>query len=758
VVAAEPVKPAPALPVEAQPRAAAPVVAAVEPSKPAPAAGAAEAKLSTPAPVAAAVEPAKPAPVTPAPAVTTAETKPTVAAAGPAKPVLATPAATAAVEAKRVVVAPPVPVVVAAEPVKSAPTSVVTAEPVKSARASSDPSLEKTRAPAAVPAVAVVQPMKPDYVLAEAKNPTDGRSSFVGTAGTLPAAQPASTTPAIAVTVGAAQPVADRAEPAKPAPAAAASATTPTAVLAQAEPVKPAAPKPAPAAEPEASGAPKFTISRYAVEGSTLLKQQDIDRALAPFTGPGKDFGDVQRALEALQLTYQKEGYGGVEIRLPEQELEKGEVKLRVIEPKIAKITVEGNEYFTEANVRRSVPALKEGETPNSREIGKSVRLANENPSKQSAVLLRASEREDQLDATIRVSDVDPKRYSVSLDNTGNSETHYERLGLAFQHSNMFGLDQVLTAQFITAPLNYHDVTVFGVGYRIPLYSFGDSLDLVAGYSNVDSGTVQNLFVVSGQGAVYAVRYNQNLPRWGDLEHRFSYGFDYRAYQNDVKPTNGDTKLVPDITVHPVTLTYSGSWRAENKGELSYYASMLQNIPGGNDGRDDNFKAVGARFPDGTASYRLFRTGVTYARPIVADWQVRIRADGQYTEDALVSPEMFAIGGADSVRGFNERYVANDKGYRTSWELYTPDTAKAVGLDGRLRFLAFYDQGVVKRNKIQPGELSQQSLDSAGVGLRLNYKTNLTVRLDVAYVYHDGTSTNGKDGQTRGHIAMAWVW
>ena len=96
---------------------------------------------------------------------------------------------------------------------------------------------------------------------------------------------------------------------------------------------------------------------------------------------------------------------------------------------------------------------------------------------------------------------------------------------------------------------------------------------------------------------------------------------------------------------------------------------------------------------EGTAGYRLFRFGGSYSRQLPQDWQVRVRLDGQYTDDALVSGEMFALGGADNIRGFGERYVANDKGYRTSWEIYTPDVAKPLGLEsGRLRFLAFYDR------------------------------------------------------------------
>src|SRR6185436_4273423 len=144
----------------------------------------------------------------------------------------------------------------------------------------------------------------------ETKAPAEGKSPFVGAAAVVTGAEPV------------AQP----------------------AVVAQA-----ASPQPAPAAPPaplEPQAGPRFDITRYSVEGNTLLKQENIERVLAPFAGPGKDFADVQRALEALQLAYQKEGWGGVEIRLPEQELDKGEVKLRVVEPKIANVTVEKNEFF----------------------------------------------------------------------------------------------------------------------------------------------------------------------------------------------------------------------------------------------------------------------------------------------------------------------------------------------------------------------------------------------------------------------------
>jgi hemolysin activation/secretion protein len=467
-----------------------------------------------------------------------------------------------------------------------------------------------------------------------------------------------------------------------------------------------------------------------------------------------------------LQGAYQEAGYGGVEIRLPEQELERGEVRFVVIETKIARITIEGNEHFTRENIRRSVPGLRVGETPNSREIAESIRLANENPSKQSTVLLRGSEREGEVDATIRVADIDPRRWSVSLDNTGNQNTGRARLGLAFQDSNMWERDHVMTAQFITSPSKHQEVLVLGVGYKIPFYESGNSLDLIGGYSNVDSGTVQDLFVVAGQGSIFGVRYNQALPKLGDLEQKFIYGLDYRAYQNQVATQGGGAQptLVPDITLHPVSITYTANLRLTGH-DLSLYFNMVQNIPGGSDGQVEDFNGPplqGARPEVGAANYRLYRAGLNYVKVLPADWQLRANFAGQFTRDALVAPEQFGIGGADNIRGFNERYASNDKGYKTSFELYTPDYGKAWGLaDGRLRFLAFYDTGTLHRNFTTANELDQASLDSGGLGVRLSYKTSFTMRLDVAHVFHDGTNYNSPDTRRnikKFHLSLAWVY
>ena len=128
------------------------------------------------------------------------------------------------------------------------------------------------------------------------------------------------------------------------------------------------------------------------------------------------------------------------------------------------------------------------------------------------------------------------------------------------------------------------------------------------------------------------------------------------------------------------------------------------------------------------------------------DWLARASVNGQYTRDALVSGELFGLGGPDSLRGLLVRELSNDRGFGGQLELYTPELARLVGLPSgfRARVVGFYDHGQVWRNKALPGEITNKSVSDVGLGLRLNYGKVLSLRFDVANVLSDiGTRQRG---------------
>jgi hemolysin activation/secretion protein len=541
-------------------------------------------------------------------------------------------------------------------------------------------------------------------------------------------------------------------------------------------PATPAIPAPpgATAAAPAAAG-PRFDIRRFQVDGATLVPAAQIDSVLAPFVGQERDFGDVQKALEALERLFVERGYGSVQVLLPEQELEQGSVRFNVVEPKLAKVSVEGNKVFSEANVRASLPALKEGAPPNSNAIAANLRLANENPAKATTVLLRAGAQDGEIDAVVRLVEDKTVRWNMVVDNTGSGNTGAYRVGAGVQVTNLRGTDHVFAAQAITAPEERNkfqgysrDVAILGVQYRIPLYTLGDSLDFTAGYSNVNSGVVQNIFSVSGKGRVYGVRYTANLAQAGALEHRLILAWDWRIYENNVTPAGGGAQIVPDITVRPVSLTYAGTLR-EQSAETSFYLSYNRNLPGGSFGGSREFdfsrgSSGTGLIPSARPGYTLLRFGVSHQRAFAGDWQARVAVNGQHTTDMLIAGEQFGIGGANSVRGFNERQFANDRGYVANLEIYTPDLAARLNLgeNMRLRLLAFRDHGYVQRNQPLPGDTSRVTANGTGVGLRLAVGNALTFRLDGAFA--DAPANTGNTllptqlKQFRMHGAMVYLF
>ncbi|MBJ7309978.1 ShlB/FhaC/HecB family hemolysin secretion/activation protein [Rugamonas sp. CCM 8940] len=509
----------------------------------------------------------------------------------------------------------------------------------------------------------------------------------------------------------------------------------------------------APGRSAEAAAAPiRFDIKRFDVSGNTLLPPAQIEQLLARFTGQERDFGDVQRALEALEAAYHARGYNVVTVELPEQELNQGVVRFKVVQSTIGRVSVKNNQYFDEANIRRSLPALQEGRLPNLAQISAGLKLGNENPAKKVNLKLQSGERDDEVDAVLEVADERPWKAMLNLDNTGTEQTGKTHAGLVLQNANLWGRDHVASLQYTTTLEHPSRVKVYGAGYHIPLYALGDSLDLFASYSNVDSGTVSaGVFdlAVSGKGAVYGGRYNQNLAKRGNYESRLVYGLDYKAFKNSVLLLGQE--LGNDVTVHPLSLGYLGTWTLD-KGELSASLTLLHNVAGGAKGGQDAFTLarLGAK-----AGYTALRFAASASYPLAADWALRAIVNGQYSADALIPGEQFGAGGSSSVRGFAEREISNDSGLGANLEAYTPNLC--VGRDGwNCRLLAFYDHARVRRNHALPGELDGTSIASAGLGLRFLIASNLNLQIDYGHVLRAGATARADANRLHLRLGLSY--
>ncbi|MBU6270269.1 MAG: hypothetical protein KGQ67_03095 [Betaproteobacteria bacterium] len=558
-----------------------------------------------------------------------------------------------------------------------------------------------------------------------------------------------------ALAIGVAGAARAQTNPPERAPATPAPFSAPGAPPAPAATRAPAAtPAPAAASAPApASVEPRFRIARYQIEGATLVPLPALQAAVASFTGESRRFSDIELAQEAIREAYGRAGITAVRVLLPEQTIEGGLVRLQVDELKLRKIEVEGARHRGLANQRRAVPSLREGTTPSDTVIGDELRLANENPGRYMQVTFR-TEDDGALTGSLRTNDLPPLAGQVSLDNTGSPSTGQWRVGAAVQHHNLFDRDIVGTAQAITAPGREHNVQIASVGLRVPVYRLKWLLDGSLLHSNVDSGTLRTAagdYFMSSSGNTLSLRATRLLPRLGAWDPRFAFGLDIKQVNSRVATVSDGPSLIPSVVLRPLSLSYSAS-RREDRWAVFGLASYSRNLPGG--GRSDAavFQEPGLRAGAnpyyGITRWSLGGSVSVRTNTLLASWS------GQWTRDALVPAEQFAIGGDGSVRGFSSRVAAGDRGQRFSLELQSPLRPLQDGMGGDFGWQVFSDLAAVQRNSALAGEKERHLLSSVGGGIRLSWRQRMSLRLDTGVVVQgDGLSV---PGDAFLHMAMSY--
>jgi len=507
-------------------------------------------------------------------------------------------------------------------------------------------------------------------------------------------------------------------------------------------------------------GAANVTVGSFKVTGNTLLDPALIEATLAPTRGQ-RSMDELRKAVEAVQRLYVDAGFGGVVVFLPPQGGDGGEILVSVIEGKLEAIKLVGAKHFSQANVLASVPGLSVGTTPRMHLIDSQISIANENPAKRLQVLLKPGSKTGAIDAELSLQDKPPQQFSVSLDNTGNERTGRFRAAAGWQHANLTGNDDVASAQFQTSPTEARQVTVLTAAYRLPLPARLLLLDAYLVYSDIDAGSTETAagsVRITGRGNLAGLRGTWLMPRSGDLDQRLSVALDWREYLSTCTLTNIGSApcsaVDNSVAVTPIGVDFSV--RSSDRFSWTATVGYAQNLGlGGRRGKQESFTAVrlGAK-----RDYGLVRASAAFSMPIGTDWQLRGRSALQWARKPLVSGEQFGLGGAGSVRGYEERERSGDRGFSGSIELGGPEMLKRDKPDAAtLRLFGFLDAGVLSNTQGAFCDRTQTRCSLAGTGVGLVFERDrLVARLTAAIALKDGGLTRKSD--SRAHIFTSYVF
>lgn len=486
-----------------------------------------------------------------------------------------------------------------------------------------------------------------------------------------------------------------------------------------------------------------FTVTGFVVEGENPLASVLTQKTLAPFTGTHNGIERLQEAASALESVLRESGFGFYRVVLPPQDIG-GVIKLQMFKFSLGATSLKGNMYFPDDNILRSLPQLQIGTSPNTQQLARDLAVANENPSKRANVTFKQGQVDDTIDANIEVVDVKPVGGFVALNNTGNSATGNDRVTAGISHSNLFGLDHQGTFTYTTSISNPGKVQQYGAYYRAPVYGLGGIVSAYFTTSTVDSGLVAGLINVTGRGDTLGVRYTHYFAPVADYRSFLTISLDDKNFLNDKITLLGGGALFPNYRTRPVTVSYAG--RIEKKwGLWGYNMDFAQNLP---DGSGNDSTSYNANRAGSSVTWNALRYGADVSMPMPANWIFSARLNGQISDTPLVPAEQFGVGGAQSVRGLEERVLSGDTGVQASVEFLTPPIGEG------LRGLLFFDFGEIRRyNDLV---LASATVSSLGFGARWSLGTNLSANLDIAHIVQGLEKLPVGTSSDKIHFSMNW--
>lgn len=500
-----------------------------------------------------------------------------------------------------------------------------------------------------------------------------------------------------------------------------------------------------------------FDVMEYRIEGNTVLPMGKIEEAVYPFLGEAKSIDDVELARSALEKTYHEAGYLTVLVNIPEQDVDEGFVKLAVTEGRIEKLRVVDSQYNSLNAIKERVAEFREGNIPNFNEAQKQISAVSSSQDRRVSPVLRPGKSPGKVEVDLKVQDQLPLHGGLELNNRYALNTTETRLSGNLRYDNLWQKDHSLSLGFQVTPEDLNQTKVLSATYLIP--KNGDFWVAYGVLVRSDISAVGDVNVV-GNGSIIGLRYIHPFPALDTFTHSFTVGADYKDFKESTVALGADSFNTP-ISYLPFTVGYDAT--NDNNGnttQLNFALNFsVRGLADSNleclDGISTNefdCKRFGAK-----PNYMFARAGIKHTQSLYKDWKLHVSAEGQLSDQPLISNEQFAIGGLDTGRGYLESTALGDTGANVTIELRTPPLAKYLSDKiGDLHGLVFVDAGHVRVIDALPNQTETFNLSSVGFGVHMKGWHGFFGEVEYAKALRTAGPVN--DGDTRVHFRVGHDW
>jgi hemolysin activation/secretion protein len=501
----------------------------------------------------------------------------------------------------------------------------------------------------------------------------------------------------------------------------------------------PVTPAPITPTAPDLPGVPRFVLNGVQFEGHSVFSSEQLRTVAAPWLGKAVGMADLEDLRLALTRHYEGAGYVGSGALLPDQHIQQGVVRYRIVEGRLTEINVSGSEGLAPEYVSERLRLGLEGPLDVDVLRERFQLLLNDPLIERLNGALRPGLHLGESRLDLAVTRARPYELALVVDNHRPPSTGAEQARAEGVVRNLTGWGDQLALDLARSDGAWEG----NASFSMPLDPRDTRLGLF--FSRTDSSVIEE--------PLEAVDIDSDTQSWGldlsrpliqNLDESLLLGlaFDLRRSRTSLlgegTPFSDGVESDGEARVRVLRFRQDYTWR----GTREAFAARSTFSAG--------LDVFGATHNDTSPDGR-FLTWVgqaQYAHKIGdAGAQLILRGDLQLADKQLLPLEQFAVGGANSVRGYRENQLVRDQGYRVSAEYRQPIRAEVLTRNNQqLEWIAFVEAGGAAYKGASD---AAEHLWSAGLGLRWRWE-RLTLELDWAHGFKEVSKPTDHDLQDDG--------
>ncbi len=462
-------------------------------------------------------------------------------------------------------------------------------------------------------------------------------------------------------------------------------------------------------------------VKKFEVTGSSVFSDRELDAITTPYLDQPLSIVELLQIRTKITELYIDRGYITSGAYLPEQDLQKGIVKIQIVEGGLAEIKINGLTRLNEDYIKSRL-VIATGKPLNRNRLLEALQLLQVNPLIENiSANLSPSLQSGFNDLEVKVTEAPTFSLPITLDNSRTPSVGSERRQIQLNESNLTGIGDRLSLSYS----NTNGSNAFDVSYTIPFNPYNGIIGMSFGtsVSNVIEPPF-NILDITSNSRNYELTLRQ--PILQNTAQDLALGLSLSHRQSSASLLNG---LIPFPSIETDTdgqtrvtaLRFFQEYVQRSAEEVFAVRSQI-NL---------GLKALGSTInltaPD--SQFVSWRGQMQYVRLFAPETLLLLRTDLQLSDRPLLSQEQISFGGQDNLRGYRQDALLSDNGLLLSMEMRIP-LLRLPEIIGLLQIIAFYDFGTVWNHQAETNP-DPSTLASVGVGLRFQVSDRLTIRIDL---------------------------